>query len=225
MKKNYLIIPNNVFESISALGLSKNERRAVDLIIRLTYGIQSSQKILNESCYLIPRDFTLTGIYEPQVKGVLRKLEVKEVIIWDKENSLFRFNDKLTETISYQEERFSKVKSTNLRKVNGKSYGNNKGKINKSITQQPEKIPVQKENIVLKDSKNILNTTEREVLLRCIKEQQQIQDSERYLSWLIRTYSESFVLKLLKRNVEFSQWSQHLDYWVQQQKGDGNVQE
>ena len=124
---NHIQLPNKLFEAISKIGLSKNERRVIDLILRCSLGCQK------ERAFLIPRDFTVTGIKEPHIKPVIERLIIRGVICWDTKEKLFWINPKLTESVSYEVERFSEILSKNLRKPKAKAYKNSKEILTESV--------------------------------------------------------------------------------------------
>lgn len=155
---NHLQIPNKLFEAISAFGLSKNERRIVDLIIRCSFGCKGKEK-----ANLIQRDFTVTGIKEPHIRALLEKLERKEVIFWDREKKLFWINGELTESVSYTEERFTEILSKNLRKKKPDTYKDVKEKLTYLVGTEKHLSLSGSQKTEPKDNKEILKTKKTEV--------------------------------------------------------------
>lgn len=208
---NHLQIPNDLYEAISAVGLSMNERRVVDLIIRCSLGCRK------EKALLIQRDFTVTGMKESHVGEVIERLFARNIIFRDKATGHFWVNTKLPETVSYESPRFTEILSKNLREQGGRTY--EKGKVKLPISESHDTeygLPINK--IALdKDSKENINTTktssEYKQIIKFLLSREDIRKPEAFLDSIISKYGKDCLPYLT--TLEFSRWTTQLEYLKQ----------
>lgn len=209
--KNFFRMPNNLFESISCLRLSQCERQAIDVILRCTYGCNKEKAIL------IQRDFTVFGLSETMVKDVISRLVDKNVIQWDRENSIFELNEKHIMENGKPLMRITDILSKNLRNRDNRAYKDSKRKLTETISPNGDIRPSLSHNAEPKDSKDILNTTKTSGayndLLDYLSKEEGIRSPKGYLDDIVSKYGEECLPWLYKQNQGYNRWYEYLDYW------------
>jgi phage replication O-like protein O len=208
--KEFIQIPNDLFEAISASGLSKNERKVVDLIIRCTFGCQ------REKALLIQRDFVVTGLKESHAREVIDRLINEQIIFRDKSNRLFWVNINLPKTVNYQQPRFSEILSKNLRKHRVETYRKSKDKLPRRVSEEVDISASLKQKTEPKEKKETLNTLKETGVyqkLFCFLSEniEDVRDPEKFLDAIIGKYGIDCLPLLI--NVDFHQWPRQLEYW------------
>ena len=83
--KPFTRLPNEIFNKILISDFGKRERKAFDLILRLSYGCFN-----RNYCFLRKVDFEAVGIGSAKIKVVLDSLEDKNIIIIEKEQNILK---------------------------------------------------------------------------------------------------------------------------------------
>lgn len=154
---NHTKFPNSLLEAISSSPLTKNELRIALYIVRLTFGCH------RESALIIQRDLTATGIPETQLKGLLTKMELSGVLIWDRKLKTMQLNlEKLIEIESLDDERHSKNLSKNLRRTKVRTYKEDKQKLINSLSMDRTFLATKSQEDEPKEKKESINKRNKE---------------------------------------------------------------
>lgn len=113
--KGFIHIPHHIYNVLPLINLSLRERRAIDLIIRLTYGCHLEWVKLKQA------DFSTVKIGPTHAKNVINRLIEKEIIIKNKNNSSYKLNEnfiatKLTQLVTNDLDRLRKLVGMQLKK-------------------------------------------------------------------------------------------------------------
>lgn len=155
-------LPNDIFKKILISDIKKRERKALDLIIRLSYGCNEND------CTVIKADFETVGIGSEKIKKVLDSLENRKIIIIERhsKNLIIEINNNINQwevKINGKEEKLAKLVGKNLSKRESESYQNDIDNTTKIVDQNPNNYPTISKDQYTKDKfkdkfKDKLNT-------------------------------------------------------------------
>lgn len=224
------MMPNNLQEAISAIGLNKNERKVVDLIVRYTYGVTTkigSERFYNGETVLTQADIARISKFDAtRVKKALTSLVSKEVILLYKNGNklTISINENLANISEYKEPEHTELLGRNIRKLKLEADAIRKQKLTESATQNRSISPVERQSFEPKYSKDRVNTTKTVLersevelkLIKFLKGVDTIKSPEGYLSWIIDEYGTKYLGKLI--TLDFRLWKNFLDDWKKNEK-------
>jgi phage replication O-like protein O len=127
-KKGFTQIPNWLLDAQFEYKLTLREIRALLQIIRFTYGA-----LKRKSLFFNLSDLVVSGTYKSDARKPIESLAKKNIIYWDSERKIIKFNDaiqtwKVEKHKTFDQDKFDRIltKSLAKRKLRGSQYTNNK---------------------------------------------------------------------------------------------------
>lgn len=117
MNGGFTRMHHDITEAIMLRDFTKRQRKILDLIFRLSWGCGKDTAYIPKQ-----RDFTLVGIYEPDIKRELEWLITSQII--EHEDGYYRFNEnfdqwQISRVKPFNPEKLSELLSLNLKTVRG----------------------------------------------------------------------------------------------------------
>jgi len=113
---NHIQLDNDVFEALTTYSIPRKELRTIGLLLRLSAGCQKEYAIVKPM-----RRFEVAGIYQPDIKDTLDKLESKNVIFADFDSGIYMLNYDVADW-DYKRPKFDKAKYMKLVGFNLQKY-------------------------------------------------------------------------------------------------------
>ncbi|MRX54807.1 DnaD domain protein [Bacillus idriensis] len=175
LENGFIRIATELMDEIIRRDFSKRQLAILHFIIRLSYGCQKKDCIVEKLS-----DFEIAGVYKTDVKKELKFLSESKVIVWDHNQNLFSVNKdyekwQITPSKGWDSERMDKLLHHNIkRKKVSKTLTDLENIVSKTLTEIGIKVSktLTSELVkhLLEDSPNAWESKSEEVLKDIIKD-------------------------------------------------------